>query len=341
MKHLPFVLLLPLFAACVEPPELGEETSALNPGCPIWGCNENSPLMAVIGNFHELDFLGTENRQHMRILDFRLPNSSVSYQARIVGKSRLVVESAQTGIVSGHALEGGWFNIDSPYGVYKLFIQRVTPAAVSPVHFWVGTPTPIETYTLTYMTPTQTEDPYRTPLCNYAPPESETGTGQDSWASPLEAFVFTGDRYDDVTKTVAEIDDSSGFFNIACAGSALAKLHLNRHTTAGSPGPNGAVASKAKRQAMLKMYVSDVCGTGSAWTIKGTPLRFTDTTGWFPLATAGLTHEAYWDQDGAQCLDTHRLGSLYDYAIHHECRVPACPTGVLAPRMAMFSSWIP
>lgn len=342
MTRLSLALLLPVFAACVESPELGMQTSEIG-SCPKWGCNENSPLMTTVGYFHDLHPGGVPNQQEMSVLDYRLPNSEKTYHPRIVEGSRLVVDDDDTNLtLSGHDLEGGWFEIQSPFGLHRLFIEHVTPVSESQVRFWVGANSPIETYTLTYQEPGQQLGGKRQVLCNNAPPYDKSGsTVQGAWVNPLEAFFFTGDRYDADHKTVTQIDDTSGFFNIACAGSAIAKLHLNRHTSVGSPGPGGAIASQAKRQAMLKMYVSDVCGTGSAWTKKGTPLHFSDSAHWFTITTPEFAHEAFWDEYGATCLDVHRLGALYVDEIKDQCRrsIPACSRYTAVG--TYFSSWVP
>lgn len=336
------VLLAPLIAACVESPGLGTQTSEIA-SCPKWGCNENSPLMTTVGYFHDLHPRGVPNQQGMSVIDYRLPNSSEIYRPRIVDGSRLVIDNDDNSVtLSGHDLEGGWFEIQSGYGVHRLFIEHVTTLAESQVRFWVGASTPIETYTLTYQEPGQALGPKRQVLCNNAPPYDKSGgTVQGAWVNPLEAFFFTGDRYDADQKTVTKIDDTSDFFNIACAGSAIAKLHLNRHTSLGSPGPYGETASQAKRQAMLKMYVSDVCGNGSAWTMKGTPLRFSDSAHWFTFSGPAFAHEAYWDESGATCLDVHRLGALFEDEINAQCRrsLPACSRFTSAG--TYFSSWVP
>lgn len=345
MKRLSLAALLPLFAGCLESPDLSVETSAIS-SCPKWGCNENSPLMDIVGYFHELHPGGIPNAQEMSVLDYRFEPDGKVYHPRLVDGARLVVDyfdapTNQTVTFSGHELEGGWFEIQSPSGIHKLIVEHVTPQSESAVTFWVGATTRIETYRLTYLNPGDSLGGKKQELCNHAPPQDKSGTvGEGTWLNAYEAFFFTGDRYDADHKLVTAIDDTSGFFNIACAGSALAKIHLNRHTSLGSPGPGGVIPSQARRQAMLKMYVSDVCGTGSAWTLKGTPLRFSDSAGWFHLPAIPLQHEAYWRENGATCLDEHRLGTMFETQIHNQCpRLPTC--GPLAGRNAYFSSAFP
>ena len=136
--------------------------------------------------------------------------------------------------------------------------------------------------------------------------------------------MFTGDRYDrsNLTVTATTKDTSGNWFNIACAGNVLSKLFLNRHTDA-SQTP-GAPTTLEQRQAMLKMYTSDLCNTGQAFTKQGTPLRWQNPSGTLHnAAPAYLNREALWTSTGALCLDTHRLhGSLDDMAGQYSV---ACP----------------
>lgn len=332
MKTAPLLLALSLYA-CADAPELGETVSALiggttppipplTAGCPRWGCNENSPVMGPLGDFHELSFDGKPNSSEMRVIGYRFSTKGPLYRPYLDDGSRLVVESEKGEKLAGGDLAGGWLEIDSPHGVFRLVFDQVTPLASSPLTFWIGEKTPIETYVLSFIEPGGTE---HIPLCNN--PGGEGGENGQVWPNPFAAFFFAGDRYDAGLKLVTAIDDKSGFFNIACAGSALAKLHLNRHTTLGSPGPRGVTTKQGERQAMLKMFVSDVCGTGTAWTHKGTPLHWGNRTGWAKLSGDEYAHEALWNAKGALCLDTHRLGPLYQNPsdIYGECPdIPSC-----------------
>jgi hypothetical protein len=149
------------------------------------------------------------------------------------------------------------------------------------------------------------------------------------------ALVFTGDRYDANKKTVTA--GKSDWFNVACAGSAIAKMHLLRHTTAGAAG--GLQTTVDQRQAMLKMLTDDICGTGYSFTKDGEDVYYTDVRDWHPPVPAGSTLptnarvEAIWSKDGAICLDEPRRyveNPLVVDAIKQECQKtklpPACST---------------
>src|SRR5262249_31439197 len=111
------------------------------------------------------------------------------------------------------------------------------------------------------------------------------------WA-PVEhsAIAFAGDRYDPVQKIVTDTVRGTQWFNLACAGTATAKVHLVRHTNAGAWSPStwhpgvditspGAPYHTAPqlRQAMLKMFAADYCGSGFPFTVDGQPLLYDDT----------------------------------------------------------------
>jgi hypothetical protein len=128
------------------------------------------------------------------------------------------------------------------------------------------------------------------------------------------AIVFEGDRYTD-DKTVSEIAADKGWFNLACAGTAPFKMHMLRHTKAGSVTPDGTPRSTTlpQRTAMLKAITADYCGDGRGWTGDGTKLWWADAQGWFQYPSADITTapdskgiEAIWGPNGALCLNEPR-----------------------------------
>jgi hypothetical protein len=153
------------------------------------------------------------------------------------------------------------------------------------------------------------------------------GSGDENWhwLCPTEndsvtasgahhhALVFQGDRYDSQYK-VSETTEP--WINIACAGTASAKLHLLRHTKAGTGGSFS--TTPIERQAMLQMLRADYCGDGTSYTADGTQLRYADSNNWHPddldvtQTWQRERFEALWNGNGAQCLDHPRLGSYMD-----------------------------
>jgi hypothetical protein len=129
------------------------------------------------------------------------------------------------------------------------------------------------------------------------------------------AIVFEGDRFnDDHTVT----DQPAGWFNLACFGTAAAKMHLLRHTRAGTPRDGSVTTTLDERTAMLRAITADYCADGRAWTGDGTPLWWTDRAQRFPLrvqpgfasfkaAKFGESIEAVWDAKGKLlCLNDPR-----------------------------------
>ena len=332
MLRITSYMLIALSAACAMemPVETGETTQyipSLGDTCPTWGCGENSPVMGPFGNWWDLHFGGQANNDRLVVEGFFLGNTRLtpSLRGSRLSATKPSLPLGTTVTLTGTQLNNAYFRLRAPSGeIFQLIIKSVNPVATSTVTYWVGPPTQIETYELKWNHPGEIES---TPVCTN-PPERDSGEGPGRfWTRQTEAILFTGDRYSE-DKEVS-LTDTSGWMNIACAGSVLAKLHLNRHTTAGSTSTY--VTTALQRQAMLKMYVSDVCGTGNAWTTAGTKLHFqqnqTATSVWTNLDGLEYGFEAQWGPDGALCIDSHRRGTEYWPNIELDCGAampPAC-----------------
>ena len=268
-SHLVPSLILSAFTlgACVESTELGGDelegkVIGGDDGCPAWGCTGNSPTMGPF-DFHELDLGGSDNKEGVAIAGAELQNGTAVRVAFRDG-TRLVAEDNQGNRYQGSQLDGLVFKLRTPTGIYLMTINHVTPQAQSNTKMWIGAPDRVETYEIIYadaLTPTRTQ-----PVCHNPPGHEMAPAGGNAWPNAFEAILFTGDRYDAYGKTViaSTYADAGEWFNLACAGSAMAKLHLSRYTTAGADATHVTVA--AQRQAMLKMYTGDFCGTGWSFT---------------------------------------------------------------------------
>jgi hypothetical protein len=96
--------------------------------------------------------------------------------------------------------------------------------------YWAGPPGTAPVYELTYTSATQ-PDPQ--PLCT---------------AGANAAILFAGDRYDAARETVTATGAATrGWVNVACDGTALAKLHLTRHTEASQVVPTTAAEDPTDR----------------------------------------------------------------------------------------------
>lgn len=323
-----FAVVPTVLAACVEVPEdaddldVGTEAQAKG-GCPLWGCGENSPVINT-WDFHELNAYGVANTAGVKL--HGLWKGGIEYQPRVTGAVLEGFPKSGVGpVLQGAALAGSYFDVQTPDGVhYQILITKVS----NNVGYWIAPDSPNETYELLY-TKSDTPSAAR-PLCKNPPGEHDPEG--HLWTNAYEAFLFTGDRYSTRNFTVTTDERvTEGWFSIGCAGSALAKLHLNRHTAAGSTPSYQ--STQAQRQAMLKMYVADVCGTGFASTKQGEPLRWENQPGWDTLPGVISSYEAIWGPQGAICLDTHRLeGTQFWIDFDMENQIAAhCPGNQLPP----------
>jgi hypothetical protein len=315
------VLITSVLVACTQSDEPGLETTELQLGCPIATCGNNSPLLGPF-RADELNEAGLANTSGLRLLGFvGRPGASPCTDAspcRVdVREDDLIVlvpsATAPNGYVerTGSALTGGYllvwqpgdpnYNPSIPAGNARIIINTWSKVTT----FWQGANGPIvDTYQLLYEIPGHS----RGAVCG-TPPSATDGEG-NQWQRRLEAIFFTGDRYDHerMTVTAASYADSGDWFNIACAGSATMKLHLNRHTTA-----SATTATSKQRQAMLKMFSGDFCGDGTTYTVHGTKLQWATNTGVAGPVLSGInSFESYWNEDGAVCMTRHRLESSMD-----------------------------
>ncbi|HET9990943.1 MAG TPA: ADYC domain-containing protein [Kofleriaceae bacterium] len=297
--------------ACIDPGDslvgegVSETVQATKTGCPSWGCGGNSPLIGPY-RFNELDENGAPNDANMRLVGFL--KNGVMYRVDVVA-DKLYARAGRV-VLSGTTLVGGKFEIDTvpgtdyPGGRVEIEITHVS----NNVTFWQGPATPVETYELQYTGP-NVPPGTRFAVCKDPPDSLRDGEGT-SYPDRFESILYTGDRYDATHKlvTASSYAEAGGWFNIACAGSALAKLHLNRHTTASTI--DGYSTTAVERQTMLKMYTGDFCGTGEPFTQQGTALHWSSNKGWASPWQYSKTYESLWNEHGAVCLLTHRLHGL-------------------------------
>jgi hypothetical protein len=185
---------------------------------------------------------------------------------------------------------------------------QIQIAGVAQTRFWAGTKNPVTTYV---MTTTSAADPTPRPLC----------AGERN-----EAILFEGDRYDAATRTVTATGaGAAGWINIACKGTALAKLYLTRHTEASQQ----VVTTRAERQAMLKMFTDDVYGDGTTFTVPRQPLLWQDAKGITTYRSTPRGVEALWSENGAVCLSDPRRPDSERAITAHGARPPRCTEDML------------
>lgn len=220
-------------------------------------------------------FCGDGLRRGHTVYDLEVKGSAVSANPRNAAGPRLT-RSELVGLV-----------IDLRDAAGERYALRFESAGSTT--YWAGPPDQVQTFSLSYTTAAQQA---LQPLC----------------ASGLnEAILFTGDRYDAARKTVTATKASTaGWVNIACAGTALAKLFLVRHTEASQ----AVATTREERQAMLKMFTADACGDGTPFTVHGQPLLWADAKGITRFPDSPLTLEAVWNEHGAVCMDQPRRPEL-------------------------------
>ena len=322
-----------LLVACLDPVDVGggELEGKGFPGgddCPTWGCTGNSPTVGPYA-FHDLYLDGRPNSAGIRVDRVHLANNGPQVRVSFGKGSQIVAEDFSNNQYSGTQLDGLTFTLSAPGGHYLMIINRVTPQASSPTRMWLGPPERVETYEVLwadYNLPTRTH-----PVCANPPGHEVAPGGGNAWPNAFEAIFFTGDQYDGEKKViVAEgFENTEGLLNMACAGSALGKAFLTGNTLAsfelGAPPPGAPPPTLAEKQAVLKMYVGDFCGEGLTFTQPGTPLHWEDRAGRLELDGTEIGFESFWNEEGATCLTTHRIDSVWQAAVLATCGLPACP----------------
>lgn len=243
------------------------------------------------------------------------------YAPNVIG-DRLYGTRTGSPKLAGAALVGAFFRLQTPSGVFRVFITEVKKT----VTFWLGAPTPIETYRLEYTGPgVVAPAPVCTPLADL-----NVGDG-NTWVEPSHSILFAGDRYSPPYQITAWSDALAGdWFNVGCAGWWGSKLHLNRHTTAGSDASHQ--TSREERQDLLSMYVGNYCGIGALFTLPNTPVTWASANGWRDLG-AFSKHEAVWGGGRAVCLDEPRHSGI-DPAVYANITAACALANIQLPSCA-------
>jgi ADYC domain len=326
---------------CADPDQLSSTESAIV--CEPYVCGQNSPEIDHYG-FHDLNLSGKPNiagiRLHAPDGRAQIYKGTSSYDL-VIEDSRILGVKKGVVVLSGQDLRGA--EIQLYLGLIPDYRIRID--AVRTIAYRVGPADTLETYSLSWYGPKNTPDSKRnicTPpvVAALAATPSSTTLGSTSRSSrppgdefgmfSYESLVFEGDRINAATKTMEPLRDNS-WFNIACQGHTLAKLHLTRHTMASRAEQLG--INHEQRQSTLKMLVADYCGKGDSFTVAGEPLAW---QGGLVSFSASLGRfEARWTSKGATCLHEPRLlvtqsplaQQLFPdiaAAIRNSCDVPLC-----------------
>ncbi len=279
--------------ACgVEPPAVSEAVAAS--GCQGPGCDDNSPIIAGVP-FYELNRFGAPNDQGLRITDVLSPSGTAIRidvrQGRPVGLDRL-----GNIVLDGPAMVGSIIKLADAQG--RTWDIQLSDASSIP--FWAepaGLATLFELRVRGPMVLPPGVD--SAPLCPMTPEPSEWPGG-----NVLHAIFFEGDRYDHIAKSVwATGAETAGWFNIACAGSATAKMFLTRHAEASTDLPT----TRAERNALLKAYTATMCPGSMSFTGVGERLHVATSNEILPVDDSYSNVEGLWNEDGIVCTGEHRL----------------------------------
>lgn len=296
-------------------------TPSARAACSKLDCGSNSPYLSEFA-FHELNFDGEPNHEGLVVAGLESPLVWWTQLYPHVEAYRLTaVDSHGQEWLHGAALVGSKIMIVTSEPEPRKFELSID-AVYTGFDLWVDPAGEyLESYKLGWVKAGVAMD--HRPLCTLPPPQL-IGDGQEWYPDPDGTILYTGDRYDAASKTVIahDLEKTAGWVNVVCPGGAGYKLFETRHTLVTSNLTHDASADED--QAMLKMYVSDVCGTGDSYTKQGTPLHWQNQPGWGYLSGNEPVTEAWWDRDGAICLNVHRLGATYQQELAERCPLPSC-----------------
>jgi hypothetical protein len=321
----------------------GTPPVAANVKCGDWGCGVNGATMGNLLPFHEIDASGEfPNSAGLCFKGMLGPDGKERWRLLVSG-DRLFGIDPKNGVHEGGGLvnatllfdqapwQAGQRCSDPPARPSEEYPVVITDA--QPMSFWVNPECSpcFWAYEFKYAPPRKNE---RETLCK--------GQNLSEWngAASQIALVFAGDRYNGRDKTVTATGSGvGGWFNIACAGTVVAKMHLLRHTEAGLLAASGScparVTTQDDRQAMLKMITDDLCGTGRSFTHDGKDVFYMDRQGFYPFDLKDATRmEAIWTSTGPVCLSEPRLQSEDPCTwteIKNECGAKLVPCETLAP----------
>jgi hypothetical protein len=290
-------------------------------GCPEPDCMLNAASVGDGLYFHELDANGGLNSAGVRIEQFRLA-TGLLLRTRVIGAELYGVDPASGAMYSGSRLVDAFFILAHGSDRY-----RVRIAATNELAYWVGDHGQLRDYTFVYQKLNVAAHEQEQAMCT----THDTEGGVPS----VVAVVFTGDRYDAPHKLV--MPSTGGWFNVACMGSATAKLHLLRHTAAGSDAAH--TTNFIQRTAMLKMLTDDICGTGHSFTQDGEYVFYADQRLWHPFPGLPIAnYEAIWTDQGAICVNEPRR--LREDATVWAAIKAECPARLSTPcTTSMLGSW--
>lgn len=149
--------------------------------------------------------------------------------------------------------------------------------------------------------------------------------------------IVHGETYDHEFKEIDQVGPQ--WVTLACADEAVFKIKRFSYGPNGNQGPGGGPATPEQRTAALKMVTADYCGTGHSFTADDTAVLWMNAIGTVKYTdlnqTVGI--EAFWDENGALCLDAPRHATLAE--VLAVCDLPSC---AVSPEVAWeWRSFVP
>jgi hypothetical protein len=306
VTHLVVCSTLALFSACVD--GASDHVTSRDGGtistCGAWRCGFNAAELNG-RSLQSLHLQGQANPDGVRIVGFLPPPLALlGGYTLTVENDEFVAKRLLGPKLRGAQLIGSIILVQLPIGLPV----PVTIAGYQEVPSWADGGAPIGAYTLLVLDATTL---LKKNVC--------TGSLLD----PLLAAVTVlgGETYDDATKTVQP--NRAGWFTLACAGSAAAKMKLMGYGPQSEFDGSGHPSTVAQRQATLKMITADYCGGGHSYTANGTPVVWNNGAGSVDSSAWHIPGdvEAVWNHNGAVCLDSTRLAEA-----EVACVLPSCDT---------------
>jgi hypothetical protein len=318
---------------------------ALFTQCPIYSCGNAAKIGdAMLG---ALDLSGIEMQPGTSQRLHRLVTGSKGGCAGRPAVELMVYNGEFVGLVNGMLtcwgadMVGASFFLESDA---SSTLARVTIDARSKVST-LGSPSEnLPTYSLSYR--------FESTDGGMSPSIAISVCGQGSWTSETatltyHALIIQGEVYD---QDATVIRRGYQWINIACAGSALAKLRLHGMNPMMNRNPEDSpvlpgTSTIQQRQSALKLMTAKYCGTPS-WTVDGTQIYWRSpvlTTSMSDTASTALSQEpttvgpieSRWGSNGALCISHLRLWSAgstcadsseqpWVEQIQRDCNIPAC-----------------
>jgi ADYC domain len=319
-------LLGPSLAACVAPPEVGDEPAtgvttqfqldASDVDCDPLICPGNSDIIAALGPYELSTNPARVSPRGYRLLSIR--KGGVQLAAFDVAGATL------TGAMPGPLPASPPIPIGGPPDFIgtRFRVQEVTSGQIIDLSieayqyvpfFDVTRPVKIVGFMMKY----QRISPVRGEKRDLCPYKDELGSNQaKTWT-----VFWKGDRYNPDTghiyasglglEATGHVGD---WFNISCAGEATIKMLRTEIGNAVRPG-----SPQALSQSTLNMFTAKYCPDATRYTKLGQKLSWNDK---WSTSSLGLftSYEAIWTPTGAACLRDPRMVDIDEI----ECKIDEC-----------------